>query len=139
MGKVNVTIEQRQEALLLKMESSQSMLNKLLKGMTYMAVPIILAVVVGWTNTVLKVDRNEKGLTELRRDIAVDLAGNFVSKDKIYRVFVQKVDALAVHMFETDWINTQLYKITSSEEYKDSEARQILIDGFFNETHRGAK
>lgn len=54
-----------------------------------------------------------------------------------YNKFVQKVDALAVHMYEDQWINTQLYKITNDEEYKNSEARRILIEAMFNETHRG--
>lgn len=54
-----------------------------------------------------------------------------------YNKFVQKVDALAIHMYEDQWINTQLYKITNNEEYKDSEARKILIEAFFNETRRG--
>lgn len=60
-----------------------------------------------------------------------------VSREEMYEKFVQKVDALAVHMFEQDWINTQLYKITSDPEYKNSQAREILIKGFFEETHRG--
>ena len=57
--------------------------------------------------------------------------------DFYYNKFVQKVDALAVHMYEYQWINTQLYKITSDEEYKNSEARKILIEAMFNENSRG--
>ena len=56
-----------------------------------------------------------------------------------YNKSVQKVDALAIHMYEDQWITTQLYKITKNEEYKNSEARKILIEAFFNETHRGEK
>lgn len=65
------------------------------------------------------------------------LENNIEPKDFYYNTFVQKVDALAVHMYEDQWINTQLYKITNDEEYKNSEARKILIEAMFNETHRG--
>ncbi len=64
---------------------------------------------------------------------------NVLSKDEIYRVFVQKVDALAVHMMEDDWKRTQLYEITSNPKYKTDLSTQQLIKAFFSEEHRGVE
>ena len=62
---------------------------------------------------------------------------NTVPSDKIYESFVQKTDALAVHMYEEDWMRTQWYKLTHDEEYKKAETGK-LIEGFFSSAHRGA-
>ena len=58
-------------------------------------------------------------------------------KDDIYNKFVQKTDALALHMFENDWQRTQFYKITHDSTYKDDNLKG-LIDAFFSEDSRGA-
>ena len=57
------------------------------------------------------------------------------SNDEAYRIFVQKVDALAVLMYEHDWNRTQFYKITHDESYKKSEVK-VLIESFFSDKHR---
>jgi len=59
------------------------------------------------------------------------------SKDEIYNKFVLRVDALSVHMFESDWINTQLYRITHEKEYLDDRDNvQRVIKAFFSSQHR---
>jgi hypothetical protein len=66
------------------------------------------------------------------------LANKYMPKDEIYRIFVQKVDALAVHMMEDSWKRTQLYEITHDEKYKTDLQSQQLIKAFFEEEHRGS-
>lgn len=61
------------------------------------------------------------------------------SNDKMYEAFVTKIDALAVHMFERDWMKTELYQITKDEKYRetDDQVKQI-IKAFFGSTNRSA-
>lgn len=61
----------------------------------------------------------------------------YMPKDDIYRLFVQKIDALAVHMMEDEWKRTQLYEITKNEKYKTDLQVQQLIKAFFEEERRG--
>ena len=59
-----------------------------------------------------------------------------VSKDEVYTKFVQKVDALAVHQLESDWVKTQFYKITHDDYYKTDETTQKIINAFYSSQTR---
>lgn len=67
------------------------------------------------------------------------LSDKMMPKDEIYRIFVQKVDALAVHMMEDDWKRTQLYEITKDESYRTDQSTKQLIKAFFEEERRSGE
>lgn len=67
-----------------------------------------------------------------------DLQSAQMPKDDMYRLFVQKTDALSVMMYRQDWVNTQLYKITQDTYYKDNDEVKDVIKAFFSEQHRSA-
>lgn len=60
-------------------------------------------------------------------------------KDDIYNKFVQKVDALAVHQLESDWVKTQFYKVTHDDYYKTDETTQKIINAFYSSESRSGK
>ena len=75
-------------------------------------------------------------------DINVRVSGleeKMMPKDDVYRLFVQKVDALAVHMMEDEWKRTQLYAITKDPKYKEDQNTVTLIKAFFGEERRGTE
>jgi hypothetical protein len=67
-----------------------------------------------------------------------DIEGDYIPKDEMYTVFIQKVDALSVHMMEDDWTRTQFYKVTKDDYYLNDNSTRNLIKAFFQETHRSA-
>ena len=62
-----------------------------------------------------------------------------VPKDEVYNKFVQKIDALAVHQLESDWVKTQFYKITHDEYFKTDETTQKIINAFYSTESRSGQ